>query len=124
MSNSNGKLQVNFDYAKYAELRTFLQNVWLGDCAYVRWSLRNPNSMADPNEIDAPTGMNALHIAVGRNNLEMAQLLVEAGVKAIPDNEGRMPSLIAAELGVSEELADFIFEVEARDQKADALQTV
>ena len=43
-------------------------------------------------EVDPATGMNALHIAVGRDNLELTRLLVEAGIEFIPDKEGRMPS--------------------------------
>ena len=66
------------------------------------------------NTIDEPTGMNALHIAVGRNNLEVVKLLVEAGIKFIPDKEGRMPSLIAALCEVSEELSDYIAEAEEK----------
>jgi uncharacterized protein len=60
------------------------------------------------------TGMTALHIAIGRNNLEMTKALVEAGAAFVPDNEGRMPSVIAAEMEVSEELADYIYEAESR----------
>ena len=52
--------------------------------------------------------ISAPHIAVDRNNLEIARLLVEAGIKFIPDNEGRMPSLIAALCEASEELSDTI----------------
>ena len=44
----------------------------------------------------------------------MTKALVEAGAAFVPDNEGRMPSVIAAEMEVSEELADYIYEAESR----------
>ena len=34
--------------------------------------------------VDPDTGMNALHIAVGRNNIEITKILVEAGAAFIP----------------------------------------
>jgi ankyrin repeat protein len=63
--------------------------------------------------IDKITGMTALHLAVGRNNLELARFLVERGVPFVPDKLGRMPTTLAAECEVSEELCDFIVEAEA-----------
>ena len=70
------------------------------------------------------TGMNCLHLAVGRNNLEMTKALVEAGAAFVPDNEGRMPSVIAAEMEVSEELADYIYEAESRALQAQGQEDV
>jgi hypothetical protein len=65
--------------------------------------------------VDAPTGLCALHIAVGTNNLTLARLLVEQyGARFFPDRAGRWPSLIAVECDVDEELADYITETEAR----------
>ena len=62
---------------------------------------------------DKVTGMTALHLAVGRNNLELARFLVQHGASFVPDKQGRMPTTIAAECEVSEELCDFIVEAEA-----------
>ncbi|WGJ13873.1 ankyrin repeat domain-containing protein [Methylocapsa sp. D3K7] len=67
----------------------------------------------DINAPDEETGMTALHIAVGRNNLELTRLLVQRGASFIPDKQGRMPSTIAAECEVTEDLCDFIAEAEA-----------
>lgn len=98
---------------KYATLPEFLEYVWLGDLPRTRMVLDNPLARERYlNVVDPVTGMNALHIAVGRNNLEIARLLVEAGIKFIPDNEGRMPSLIAALCDVSEEVVDYILNAE------------
>jgi uncharacterized protein len=59
------------------------------------------------------TGMTALHWAVGCNHLELVRFLVERGASFVPDKQGRMPTTIAAECEVSEELCDFIVEAEA-----------
>jgi ankyrin repeat protein len=59
------------------------------------------------------TGMTALHWAVGCNHLELVRFLVERGALFVPDKQGRMPTTIAAECEVSEELCDFIVEAEA-----------
>jgi ankyrin repeat protein len=68
----------------------------------------------DPiNFIDVRTGMTALHIAVGRDHLAVAKYLVEHGAAFIPDGQGRMPTTIAAECEVSDEMCDFIVEAEA-----------
>jgi uncharacterized protein len=69
---------------------------------------------APVDTVDENTGMTALHIAVGRNNLAIARILVERGASFIVDKQGRMPTTIAAECEVSEELSDFIAEAEAR----------
>ena len=71
-------------------------------------------SGASVDATDENTGMTALHIAVGRNNLEIARILVEHGASFIADKQGRMPSTVAAECEVSEDLCDFIAEAEAR----------
>ena len=78
--------------------------------------MRDNEADRDKVTIDTPNseGLTPLHIAVGRNNLEMVKALVEAGAAFVPDNEGRMPSVIAAEMEVSEELADYIVEAESR----------
>jgi ankyrin repeat protein len=68
--------------------------------------------------------MNALHIAVGRDNLELTKLLIEAGIEIIPDKEGRMPSLIAGICRASDEVADAIYEAERRAPQAQAPEDV
>lgn len=100
---------------EHASLPEFLEYVWFDNdmkvMAILRGAYRRDQFL---NQIDPRTGMNALHIAVGRNNLPMTQMLVEAGINFIPDNEGRMPSLIAALCEVSDELADYIAEAEEK----------
>ena len=112
------------DPSKYA-LPEFLECVWLGDTHKVHAVLNDPYTRKTSlNQLDPTTGMNALHIAVGRNLLEITKLLIEAGIEIIPDNEGRMPSLIAAIFHVNDELADYIYEAESRVLKDDEPENV
>jgi ankyrin repeat protein len=69
---------------------------------------------APVDSADSRTGVTALHIAVGRNHLNIAKYLVEKGASFLPDNQGRMPTTIAAECEVSDEMCDFIAEAEAK----------
>lgn len=89
----------------------FLDSAYQGLSKSIVWSLENGVSV---DTLDEKTGMTALHIAVGRNNLEIARILVEHGASFIADKRGRMPSTVAAECEVSEGLCDFIAEAEAR----------
>ncbi len=113
------------DRRKYAPLPGFLERVWLGDTGFVRTALEDERSRQRfLSEVDPVTGMNALHIAVGRDNLELTKMLIEAGIEIIPDKEGRMPSLIAGICHVSDELADFIYEAERSAPQAPAPEDV
>jgi ankyrin repeat protein len=72
---------------------------------------------ADVDAADAVTGLTALHIAVGTNNLHLTRILVEDWEAQFqPDGKGRWPSLIAAEAAVDAALADYIVEAEAQAQ--------
>jgi ankyrin repeat protein len=113
------------DRRKYRPLPEFLEQVWLGNAVIVRAYLDNESGRHNfLNEVDPVTGMNALHIAVGRDNLEIAKVLIEAGIAIIPDKEGRMPSLIAGICRVSDEVADAIYEAERRVPQAPAPEDV
>ena len=113
------------DLRKYRPLPEFLETVWLGNTVIVQAYLDDERSRHGfLNEVDPVTGMNALHIAVGRDNLELTRLLIEAGIEIIPDKEGRMPSLIAGICRVSDELADYISEAESRAPQAQAPEDV
>jgi hypothetical protein len=60
------------------------------------------------------TGLTALHIAIGTNNLSLTRALVETWNAPIePDERGRWPTIIASECRVSDELSDYILEKEA-----------
>ena len=98
-------------------LSRFLNDVWLSKITNVLDELGNHPDLL--HAVDPATGMNALHIAVGRNNLRMTKILVEHGAKFIPDAHGRFPSVIAAEMEVSDELADYIVEAEANALKGE-----
>jgi len=66
-----------------------------GDLALVRAALEDG---ADVESAEAGTGLTALHLAVGRSHLELAQFLIEeAGAQVKPDGFGRWPSLIAVQ---------------------------
>lgn len=70
---------------------------------------------ANVNAADQTTGLTALHIAVGTNNLHLTRILVEDWEAGFgPDAKGRWPTLIAAEAQVDEPLADFIVMAEAQ----------
>jgi ankyrin repeat protein len=94
--------------------QALLRSAYAADTKGVIAALENG---ADVNAADAVTGLTALHIAVGTNNLHLTRILVEdweAQFQA--DGKGRWPSLIAAEAGVDAELADYIIEAEAQAQ--------
>jgi hypothetical protein len=74
---------------------------------------------ADVNAADPQTGLAALHIAIGTNNLTLTRILVEDWGAAIkPDGRGRWPTLIAAQCRVDEDLSDYV--VEAEEKALDA----
>ena len=61
------------------------------------------------------TGLTALHIAVGTNNLELARLLAEKYSASFgPDAFGRWPTTVAAECSAVPEIQDYIVDAEAR----------
>lgn len=61
------------------------------------------------------SGLTALHIAAGTNNLKLAKLLIEEFHAPFgPDAFGRWPTLIAAECKADPEFLDYIVEAEAR----------
>lgn len=69
---------------------------------------------ANVNTVHEQTGLSALHIAVGSNNLALTRYLIEeANAEIGPDRSGRWPTIIAAECEVDAILADYILEAEA-----------
>lgn len=72
---------------------------------------------ANVNAVDPATGLSALHIAVGTNNLPLTQILIEDWEAAFgPDRRGRWPTVIAATCRVDEALSDYIVEAESTAQ--------
>ena len=70
---------------------------------------------ADVSAGDPVTGLTALHIAVGTNNLPLVRILIEDwNAHFGPDGKGRWPSVIAAECRVDDDLADYIVEAESK----------
>lgn len=92
-------------------MEAFRRAVHAGDVGGVRVALQRG---ADVNEADERTGLAALHLAIGFNDMDLARVLVEEGGAAFfPDRFGRWPSLIAAENRVDDELSLYIVEKEA-----------
>lgn len=69
---------------------------------------------ADLESMQAGTCLTALHLAVGRNHLDVVKYLIEdAGAPIKPDGFGRWPTVIAAQCRASDDLSDYIVECEA-----------
>lgn len=91
---------------------TFLRAVYDADTAGAVEALK---AGADVNAADPVTGLTALHLAVGTNNLGLTRILVEDwNAQFGPDGQGRWPTLIAAQARVSGKMGDYIVEAEAR----------
>jgi plasmid stability protein len=70
---------------------------------------------ADIDFADPDTGLAALHIAVGTNQLALVRALIEEwGANIGPDRRGRWPSVIAARSRVDDDLSDYVVEAEAK----------
>lgn len=70
---------------------------------------------ADIDFADPGTGLAALHIAVGTNQLALVRALIEEwGANIGPDGRGRWPSVVAARSRVDDDLCDYIVEAEAK----------
>lgn len=76
---------------------------------------------ADVATAHEQTGLTALHIAAGTNNLALARLLIEDWNAPFgPDRFGRWPTVIAAECRAGEALCDYIVDQEARFLEAES----
>lgn len=69
---------------------------------------------ADANARHPDTGLTALHLAVGTDNLALTRYLIEqCGARFGPDRFGRWPTSIAAHCRVAAKLCDYIVQQEA-----------
>jgi uncharacterized protein len=103
LGDSAGTARLNSD---------LLQAAYDGSLDGVREAIANG---ADVDTVHEKTGLSALHLAIGTNNLTLARYLIEeAGIIFGPDRSGRWPTLIAAQCKVSEEFGDYIVEHEAK----------
>ena len=69
---------------------------------------------ADVAAVHKKTGLTALHVAAGTNNLALAKILIETWYAPFgPDRFGRWPTAVAAECEAGEELCDYIVAQEA-----------
>lgn len=75
---------------------------------------------ADIEATDPQTGLSALHIAIGTNNLLLTRMLVEDWEAPFkPDRQGRWPSVIAARCRADEALSDYVVEAEVKSLDAE-----
>lgn len=96
--------------------RALLRAAYDADTAKVIAALEDG---ADVDAADPVTGLTALHIAVGTNNLHLTRILVEDWEAVFkPDGKGRWPTVIAAEAQIDQALSDYI--VMAEDQAINA----
>lgn len=99
---------MNTEHARKA----FLRAVYNGDNCKAVVALKQG---VDVNAADPVTGMTALHLAVGTDNLALTRILVEDwNAEFKPDDHGRWPTLVAAYAEVGEAMCDYIVEAEAR----------
>jgi ankyrin repeat protein len=100
--------------------RNLIQWTFAHDLERVRAALQ---AGADVDTVDPATGLAPLHIAVGQNDGALCRFLIEEGrARFFPDMFGRMPTIVAAECGIDDDLADYIGEKEAAHEAAvDAL---
>jgi hypothetical protein len=66
------------------------------------------------NDIEAGTGLSPLHIAIGRNHLQLVKFLLDQGAIVRPDRQGRWPSTIAELCEVDGEICDLVVDAETR----------
>lgn len=100
------------DSAGTARLNTdLLQAAYVGDLSGVARAIDNG---ADIDCVHEQTGLSALHIVVGTNNLALTKFFIDAGARIGPDRSGRWPTLIAAVCRADENLCDYIVEEEAK----------
>ena len=74
---------------------------------------------ADLESVQAGMPLTALHLAIGRNHLDVVKYLIEdAGAPIKPDGFGRWPSVIAAQCRASDDLSEYIVECEAAAERS------
>lgn len=94
-----------------ASIQRAFRAAYMGDI----YSLRKEIDSGFPiDRQDGRTGMSLLHVAVGRDDLDMAKFLIERGAGFFVDGKGRWPTTVAAVCEVSEEMCDYIVEAEAK----------
>lgn len=86
------------------------------DIAYfgdVRDAERQLKEGADINVVDEATGLSPLHIAIGRNHLDLVKFLLQHGAIVRSDRQGRWPSTIAELCEVDAEICDVVVDAES-----------
>ena len=96
---------------KEREAEMLLEAASRGDLRGVQALVEHGNSVATHQK---GTGLTPLHLAIAMNDMALARYLIEeANAPFIPDGFGRLPSVVAAQSNVGEELSDYILEKEA-----------
>jgi ankyrin repeat protein len=82
--------------------------VYFGDAGRVNECLDAGLLIDSSDEV----GLSPLHVAVGLNNLELVQLLLDRGARCRKDFLDRRPSNIAVTCGASPEICDLVCDAE------------
>jgi ankyrin repeat protein len=93
--------------------KSLFDSSYSGDVAAFQ---RHLNEGADINAVENTTGLSSLHIAIGRNHLNLVRFLLDHGASIAPDRQGRGPSTIAELCEADEQICDLIADAEARAQ--------
>jgi ankyrin repeat protein len=87
------------------------------DYQHLLKTIINHSSPADvPELINTPIhhGMALLHIAVGTNDYDLTKQLIDLGARFFPDDQGRMPSLMAILCEADDRICDLVDDAEAK----------
>lgn len=89
--------------------KNIVDYAYAGDAAAIATLLRqgHPVDTRDPASLHT-----LLHIAIGRNHLDLVRLLLNHGAAIVTDGQGRWPSTIAELCEVDPEICDLIADAE------------
>jgi hypothetical protein len=96
------------------QIRDIVDCAYDGDVAGVEEFLRQGHSV---NTRDPVTTHPLLHIAIGRNHLDLVRFLLDHGAIIETDGQGRWPSTVAEICEVDSEICDLVADAEAEAER-------